>query len=637
MSFEDIRKEIKEFRYKNSHNKSAGLLNSFCKLNGKSLINRTFINSELYQKIIKVTDFLPDDVGIRARLVHILHSDLTEIPKCPICGNPVKILNKPETTTIFANTCGSINCTRELVAQFNRTSQRNISETMRKNWSNTLHRTKAREREIFLRFKDECFRWDITSSNISFEDVKQFIHNRMYNSQYKKKVFVKQSDYSDEKIKTYLFYIFNKTKFLPYIDDNQLRFRWYIRFYLVYNDIDKLPTCPKCGKELKFASFEKGFYRSCISCMGDTIRVASDFPTIKEMKSMIDTTKYDILYFPTKDFKNNYLKIKCKKCGSISEHSLFAGRGKYLKNKPLCRVCEQYSSLWENEIANLIIDVAQTDNVEIIKNDRSLIYPYELDIVVKNKDTNKIIAFELDGLYYHSSDVVSRGYHLLKTTKCNKLGIILFHIFENEWTDKRDIVIDRIKTLLGHSSKKIYARNCVVKHVPQEIAQMFLSENHIQGCSGTTSKYNFGLYFDDELVSIMTFGTSRYNKKYQYELLRFCSKLGYTIVGGASKLLKHFENEVKPTSLISYADRRWSVGNVYYKLGFNLISYSSPSYWYFKNAHHVELESRFKYQKHKLSRILKIFDKDKSEWENMKANGYKRIYDCGNLVFVKTY
>jgi hypothetical protein len=134
----------------------------------------------------------------------------------------------------------------------------------------------------------------------------------------------------------------------------------------------------------------------------------------------------------------------------------------------------------------------------------------------------------------------------------------------------------------------------------------------------------------------MTFGKSRFNKKYKYELLRFCNKLGYHIPGSASKLLKYFERNYKPKSLISYADRRWSRGNVYEKLGFKMIGKSKPNYWYFKLTSNIRY-SRINFQKHKLKDILEKFDETLSESENMKLNGYNRIYDCGNLVYVKEY
>ena len=118
-------------------------------------------------------------------------------------------------------------------------------------------------------------------------------------------------------------------------------------------------------------------------------------------------------------------------------------------------------------------------------------------------------------------------------------------------------------------------------------------------------------------------------------MLRFCSKIGYHVVGGAGKLLKHFERSYKPKSLVSYADRRWSQGKLYKALGFKLDHASSPNYWYWKNIN--QLESRIKYQKFKLKNILDVFDESKTEVENMKANGYHRIFDCGNIVFVKNY
>ena len=132
----------------------------------------------------------------------------------------------------------------------------------------------------------------------------------------------------------------------------------------------------------------------------------------------------------------------------------------------------------------------------------------------------------------------------------------------------------------------------------------------------------------------MTFGKCRFDKKHEWELLRFCNKLGYHIPGGASKLLRYFERNYQPKSLVSYADRRWSQGKVYENLGFTFSHASAPNYWYWKN---LKLESRIKYQKHKLKDLLEIFDENKTEVENMRDNGYKQIYDCGNLVYEKIY
>lgn len=133
-----------------------------------------------------------------------------------------------------------------------------------------------------------------------------------------------------------------------------------------------------------------------------------------------------------------------------------------------------------------------------------------------------------------------------------------------EWLYKKDIVQSRLKNLLHcQSMQRIYARKCVVRSVEHNVAVEFLDKNHMQGAC--QSKYQYGLYYNDELVSIMTFGKSRFKK--EFELTRFCNKLNVTVVGGASKLLRHFlQDHVEIEEIISYADRRLSTGNLYDKL-----------------------------------------------------------------------
>ncbi|MEA3471484.1 MAG: hypothetical protein U9R24_07185, partial [Thermodesulfobacteriota bacterium] len=58
---------------------------------------------------------------------------------------------------------------------------------------------------------------------------------------------------------------------------------------------------------------------------------------------------------------------------------------------------------------------------------------------------------------------------------------------------------------------------------------------------------------------------------------------------------------------------------------------SPPNYKYFKDPR--ELMDRRKFQKHKLEGLLEKYDKSLTEVENMKNNGFNRIFDCGNMVF----
>jgi hypothetical protein len=120
------------------------------------------------------------------------------------------------------------------------------------------------------------------------------------------------------------------------------------------------------------------------------------------------------------------------------------------------------------------------------------------------------------------------------------------------------------------------------------------------------------------------------SKNIDWELLRFCNKKYTSVVGGASKLFKHFLKN-HSGSVISYADRRRSQGNLYKQLGFVFSHNSSPNFFYTKG---LMLESRQKYQKHKLPKLLENFDATLTEKQNMFNHCYRIIYDCGNQVWV---
>jgi hypothetical protein len=129
----------------------------------------------------------------------------------------------------------------------------------------------------------------------------------------------------------------------------------------------------------------------------------------------------------------------------------------------------------------------------------------------------------------------------------------------------------------------------------------------------------------------MTFGKARFSNYHDFELLRYASNLCVNITGGASKLFAGFRKLHPTASVVSYADRRWSTGQLYHALGFNHLHTSTPNYFYSLDKLH--LLSRQQFQKHKLASQLTVFDAQLSESENMYANGYLRIWDCGNDVF----
>jgi len=283
----------------------------------------------------------------------------------------------------------------------------------------------------------------------------------------------------------------------------------------------------------------------------------------------------------------------------------------------------------EKEIYNYIQSIY---NKEILQNIKNVIAPLELDLFLPEKN----LAIEHNGLFWHSfqnketpKDI---NKHLQKTEMCEEKGIQLLHIFSNEWNYKQEIVKSIIAAKLNVHQERIFARKCLIQEVDSKRCQLFLDNNHIQGsCS---AKINVGLLYNDQLISLMTFAKPRFNKKYEWELIRFCNKLNTKVIGAAGKLLQNFIKTYKPASIISYADRRYSTGGLYDKLGFHLISKSRPNYFYLsKKSGYGIPESRIKYQKHKLQKLLPAFDPLLNEAQNMFDNNYRRIWDCGNLVF----
>jgi hypothetical protein len=275
-----------------------------------------------------------------------------------------------------------------------------------------------------------------------------------------------------------------------------------------------------------------------------------------------------------------------------------------------------------------LVDFLSNYTQNIIRNDRTIIAPRELDIFLP--DFN--LAIEFNGSFWHSElHGKSKQYHVSKTVACEQQNIQLIQIWDYEWNTQTDIIKSKLLHKLNKSTK-IFARNCSIIDVSSTDKRNFLNENHIQGdCS---SSVNIGAMFDGELVSLATFAKARYTSAAQWELIRFCNKLNTTVVGAGSKLIKHFIKLHNPSSIVSYADRRWSTGNLYTQLGFEFIHDTDPNYWYFLNSDPSRIMSRIKFQKHKLSKLLEVVDLSKTEWENMKNNNYDRIWDCGNKTYI---
>jgi len=256
---------------------------------------------------------------------------------------------------------------------------------------------------------------------------------------------------------------------------------------------------------------------------------------------------------------------------------------------------------------------------EILINKRNIIKNREIDIFLPEFN----FGIEFNGNYWHSSNFYQS--HKEKFHLCLEKDIYLLQIFEYQWNNptQREIFKSKIKLKMGFHDLKIFARNCEVKKVSPKETREFLNENHIEG--STNSSIKLGLYFNEKIVSLMTFGKSRF-KKGDYELLRFVNAKGVIVVGGASKLFAYFKKMGISEHIISFSDNLYSDGNLYKQLGFKFL-YETQGFFYVEPKTQKKINRLF-FQKHKLKNIFDNFDESMTGKENVLNNGYFLIYDA---------
>lgn len=333
--------------------------------------------------------------------------------------------------------------------------------------------------------------------------------------------------------------------------------------------------------------------------------------------------RYDYSKF---EYKGNLIPstIICK------IHGEWAQAPKDHKNGSGCHKCGFFGpSQPELEIGEFIRGLG----VEYLEGDREVIKPQELDIYIPDRR----LAIEYNGLYYHSEKFVDSRYHLDKTEKCLAKGIDLIQIFEDEWAceNKREIVKSIIASRLGKYKRKLYARNTVKVEISAKEAKSFLEANHLQGFAA--SKKYYGLKTKNgELVSVMLLteprkGITVSKNTYDLELVRFASLLNTQVVGGFSKLLTFAGSK----SVVTYCDRRVFNAMGYEAVGFERLRNNPPEYYYTLTKR--DRQSRLGFQKKHLAGKLPKYDPDKTERENMRDNGYLRVYGCGTTTLVYNF
>jgi len=316
-------------------------------------------------------------------------------------------------------------------------------------------------------------------------------------------------------------------------------------------------------------------------------------------------------------------EINCKVHGSYMIRP-----GDYLSGKRCSHCSLTRKSSPELEIFEFIKGL-RPDAISRVKPVEGL--KMELDIYIPSLS----LGIEYNGLFFHRDPsskwdkfegaMASSNSLFEKTESYLKAGIRIIHVLEDEWLEKQDIIKNKLRSILT-STKKVFARKCEIKQLTNQVVKEFESNNHIQG-HAYSSSFRYGLFYENNLVGCMTFSKFRFEDQEEdcYELLRYSTST--SVIGGFSKLLKHFIRNQNPKRIVSYSDRRWSIGGVYWKNGFAYSSSSQPGYFWCKGQRRF---NRVSFQRHKLEDIFKEkYPKEMTESEIMYKNGYFKIKDCG--------
>lgn len=535
-----------------------------CGHSNKSIM--LYFRKEEYVNLLKSeTSTLPDNISNSERFYCWLHK-ITEIPACPFCRKPRRWRDMK--TGYFA-TCGDKACKSAGIAKANREAPRD--------WE-------AIQKKMRQTYKERT----------------GYEHN-MQNPEFKKKFF---EDYA----KTHN----GESCGVRSKKANENRQKTFDEKYNgSYRAAFEAGMIKKCGSVEEFIKTH-----SIYAKLASETKSKND---LEELKRRIKEMGFIIIDMSDE----NIIKLKCDKCLTEFETLKSKINRRYrLKNYNMCPYCgddeRNFKSNLEKEVSSTIKTFY---NNTILSNIKYMFEGFECDIVLPD---NKL-AFEINGVYWHTEEYKDESNHYIKKQVVEKHGYQLIQIWEDDWRepDKKNIIISRIKNKLG-LSKKVFARKCSVSYIDKQTSKKFITKNHLNGYIDST--YNIGLFYNDELVEVITINEDNNN----LVLNRFCSKQNMIIIGGLSKMIAFFKQNHTGKTLLTFADCDWcsTKDSCYEKVGFNVKNPHIQYYWWAKR------EKRYSIEEIKKS-IIQFIGKaiTDADAETLKKYGFKRCFNSGLILY----
>ena len=420
--------------------------------------------------------------------------------------------------------------------------------------------------------------------------------------------------------------------------------------WLTYRKINNLPVkkCPFCEWETTDVENKSGAFETHLRKYHNISKIdyLKIYPEDRKYFQLVDTTNN----LQLEENKDKF--VICKICGKkltrindrhLRKHGIT--KQEYIEKYGIegmvsIDLHNRFSQIAIEANENMTFIKHSSDELEIIKyindlgveckSDRKILHGKEIDIYVPSMK----IGFEYNGLIWHTEKYgKDKNYHLNKTIECNKEGVKLYHIFEDEYHNSKDIVLAKIKHILkkDYDLPKIYARKCNVQVINSSVAKDFLNKFHIQGF--VSSNLYLGCYHENNLIAVMSFSM----KFGDCELNRFATNYHFRCIGVGGKLFNYFIKNYNYDIIKSFADRRWTLDsghNLYINIGFKLSDVLKPDYSYYncsygryKRFHKFSLRKNKLHNKYGLSLTL-------SENKMTQILNFQKIWDCGKFKYV---
>ena len=595
---------------------------------------------EFMQFIINKTPFLDNKVSCTQRLWHI-YNDIYNVPLCNHCNN--NIVNWDNKHQCYRQYC-SIKCGSKAASIQHTKKIQPIAPTCKV--CNNLVKMNSTTKTWNSCCSERCKHIDANTKQISKEEALHIANNLPSDYNYRKFTMEYRAAFNT---------IRELTKHLPISYQIKKRISWLNGEIKTKQEINSTIVASlgfEEGTSVRYAKNTNNLkHKQCLVCSNDRVynketsrysKFCSDeckqkYKKLIKIKQLIKTltkivktkdpthlkpnyihsTKLDdVNWLYHKHYVEKWTKQRLANYFNVDKETI---TNRFKKHGILS--IRHPSSGMEKEIVDFII---QHYNGEVITNSRSIISPSELDIYLPELN----LAIEFCGLYWHSDihNRIDRNYHKRKLDKCNTLGIRLITIYEDEWLKQSNIVKNKLLSIIGHDPRdRIFARSCnIINNIDTKTKINFFNTYHIQG-NGPGS-INIGLTHNNKLLACISFIQK---KDGVFVLNRYATR--ETIIGGFSKLLKHFKQTYKWKKIITFADLRWSEGQLYDKCGFILDKKLPPDYQYINGLSRIH---KFNYRHSQLSKKLDNYDPNISETQNTKNNNILRIWDCGKLRYV---